>query len=159
MIRAYSDADFETVYQVINDSSQAYKGIIPDDRWNEPYMTKEELRSEIKDGIQFYCYVDKNEIIGVMGIQNKDDVNLIRHAYIKTTGRRKGIGGQLLEYLQKMSSIPLLIGTWADASWAIHFYEKHGFYIVPQEKKDKLLRKYWNITERQVETSVVLAQF
>lgn len=157
MIRNYTDTDFEIVYKIINDSSQAYKGIIPTDRWHEPYMTKEELRSEINDGIKFYCYLDNDEIIGVMGIQNKEEVDLIRHAYIKTSGRRKGIGGQLLDYLQNMSSLPLLIGTWADASWAIHFYEKHGFHVVSKKEKERLLRKYWNIPERQVETSVVLA--
>lgn len=159
MIRGYKDNDFETVYQIINDSSQAYKGIIPADRWHEPYMSREELRDEINDGIHFYCYEnEQGEIVGVMGIQSKGTVDLIRHAYVKTSGRRQGVGGLLLDYLLKQSSLPILIGTWADATWAIHFYEKNGFHVVSREEKERLLRIYWNIPERQVETSVVLAQ-
>lgn len=156
MIRKYKDSDFDMVYAVINDSAHAYKGVIPADRWNEPYMTKEELQSEIDNDIQFYCYLDNKDIIGVMGIQNRGDVDLIRHAYVKTAGRRHGIGTQLLEYLENKSSHTILIGTWADASWAIHFYQKHHYQQVSPQEKNILLQKYWNIPLRQVETSVVL---
>ena len=120
-------------------------------------MTKEELKRQIDDGIQFWSYVEDGEIIGVMGIQHKDDVTLFRHAYVRTKDRNKGIGGKLLGHLYSISSTPVLIGTWADAEWAIAFYQKHGFRLLPRDQADILLRKYWTISTRQTETSVVLA--
>jgi N-acetylglutamate synthase-like GNAT family acetyltransferase len=157
MIEQYSPADFQTVYEIINDASSAYKGIIPADRWNEPYMPEEELREQLEDGIEFWCYKQNNEIVGVMGIQEKSDVTLIRHAYVRTARRGLGIGGKLLAHLTTLTSKPVLIGTWADADWAISFYQKHGFSLVETELKNKLLHTYWSVPERQVETSVVLA--
>lgn len=157
MIRKVSDKDFENVFNIINDAAIAYKGIIPPDRWHEPYMTKEELKAQIDDGVRFSCYIDNNEIIGVMGIQDKTEVTLIRHAYVKTKQRKKGIGSLLLKELIKGSKKPVLIGTWKAAHWAISFYEKHGFSLVDEEEKNSLLKKYWTIPDRQVETSVVLA--
>jgi len=157
MIREGTDEDFEEIFNIINDAAVAYKGVIPPDRWHEPYMTKAELQGQLADGVRFFCYVDKNQVIGVMGIQDKEDVELIRHAYVRTTERKKGIGGKLLEHLRKMSAAPILIGTWADAKWAIEFYQKHGFRLVLEEEKNNLLRKYWTIPVRQIETSVVLA--
>ncbi|MBA2495223.1 MAG: GNAT family N-acetyltransferase [Acidobacteria bacterium] len=156
MIRKGTDEDFEEIFTIISDGAIAYKGIIPRDRWHEPYMTKAELKAQIEDGVRFSCYVDKNQIVGVMGIQDKTDVDLIRHAYVRTKQRKKGIGTLLLQELIKDSKKPILIGTWKAAYWAISFYEKHGFYLVDEEEKNHLLKKYWTIPDRQVETSVVL---
>ena len=157
MIRRCDDNDFEMIYEIINDAAQAYKGIIPTDLWKEPYMSKDELRHEIGEGVSFWGYQEAGEIVGVMGIQPIQDVTLIRHAYVRTAERNRGIGSKLLSYLLKQATQPILIGTWADAVWAIRFYEKHGFRLVTKEEKERLLRKYWSILERQIETSVVLA--
>jgi N-acetylglutamate synthase-like GNAT family acetyltransferase len=157
MIRNATEKDFDAIYTVINDAAVAYKGIIPADRWHEPYMPKEELKTQIEDGVRFSCYLEENKIMGVMGIQDKEDVYLIRHAYVLTNQRSKGIGTLLLQELIQGSEKPILIGTWKAAEWAIRFYEKHGFSLVSEEEKNMLLRKYWNIPSRQVETSVVLA--
>lgn len=156
MIRKGTDEDFEEIFTIINDAAIAYKGVIPPDQWHEPYMTKEELKAQIADGVRFSCYVDNNEIIGVMGIQDKADVELIRHAYIRTKQRNKGVGTLLLRELIRDSTKPILIGTWKAADWAIRFYEKNGFRLVEEEEKDRLLKQYWAIPARQVETSVVL---
>jgi N-acetylglutamate synthase-like GNAT family acetyltransferase len=156
MIRKGTDEDFEEIFTTINDAAIAYKGVIPPDRWHEPYMTQEELQAQIQDGVGFSCYVDNNEIIGVMGIQDKTDVALIRHAYVRTKQRKKGIGTLLLRELIRDATKPIMIGTWKAADWAIRFYEKHGFRLVEEEEKNRLLKKYWAIPDRQVETSVVL---
>ena len=157
MIRKANDADFDAICEIINDASSAYRGIIPADRWHEPYMPEEELRAQIDDGVNFWCYEEDGRVIGVMGIQDRGEVDLIRHAYVRTSLRKKGIGGMLLEHLCAGTSKPILIGTWADASWAVSFYEKHGFRKVSSEEKNVLLRRYWNVPERQIETSMVLA--
>lgn len=157
MIAKCIEEDFDNIYEIINDGASAYKGVIPADRWHEPYMTAEQLQKQIEEGVQFWGYKEGGEIFGVMGIQFKGDVTLIRHAYVRTSQRNKGIGGKLLHHLVQMSCVPILIGTWADAGWAISFYEKHGFSVVPVEEKNRLLLKYWSIPARQVETSVVLA--
>ncbi|MEM8605017.1 MAG: GNAT family N-acetyltransferase [Cyanobacteria bacterium P01_H01_bin.121] len=156
MIRDYIDTDFEAVFNVINDAAIAYKGVIPADRWHEPYMTKAELREQIEAGVRFSCYVNHAEVIGVMGIQDKSEVALIRHAYVRTTQRNQGIGTLLLRELIQGSTKPILIGTWQAATWAIRFYEKQGFSRVDEAEKNRLLQQYWLIPERQVETSVVL---
>ena len=157
MIRLCEPKDFNDIYTIINDAASAYRGIIPADRWHEPYMPEEELKKQIEAGVEFWCYVDGNEILGVMGIQYKGEVTLIRHAYVRTTSRNKGIGGKLLQHLSTMTKTPILIGTWADAKWAIEFYIKHGFRLLNKEEKNRLLKKYWSIPPRQIETSVVLA--
>jgi N-acetylglutamate synthase-like GNAT family acetyltransferase len=149
--------DFNEIYAIINDAANAYKGIIPEDSWHEPYMSKEELQKQIDDGVQFWKYTEDDHIMGVMGIQLKGDVTLVRHAYVRTINRNKGIGSKLLLHLHKISATPVLIGTWADAKWAIEFYRKHGFRLLSTPEKDKLLRKYWTIPDRQAATSVVLA--
>ena len=149
--------DFEEILHIINDAASAYKDVIPEDRWHEPYMSEKELQSQIDDGVQFWCYRENNNIIGVMGIQDKSDVTLIRHAYVRTIARNKGIGGKLLNHLSELTTKPILIGTWADATWAINFYKKRGFNLVSHSDRARLLRKYWNIPPRQIETSVVLA--
>jgi N-acetylglutamate synthase-like GNAT family acetyltransferase len=120
-------------------------------------MPEAEFRREIEDGVRFWGYVDAGELVGVMGIQHVGDVSLIRHAYVRTAKRQKGIGGILLGALRVQTALPLLMGTWAAADWAVRFYEKHGFRMVPPGEKDSLLKKYWKISDRQVETSVVLA--
>jgi len=150
-------SDFEVIHEIINDGASAYKGIIPGDRWHEPYMSKEELQAQLEDGVQFWGYLEKEALVAVMGIQDKADVTLIRHAYVRTAARNKGIGGKLLQHLSALTAKPILIGTWADASWAISFYIKHGFRQVSFNEKEQLLRKYWNIPIRQIDTSVVLA--
>jgi len=142
---------------IINDAAQAYRGVIPADRWTEPYMSREYLQHEIDVGVAFWGYEESGELIGVMGIQDVQDVTLIRHAYVRTARRGKGIGGTLLSELKQMTRRPTLVGTWKAAVWAVRFYEKHGFRLVTEQQKELLLRKYWKIPERQVETSVVLA--
>jgi N-acetylglutamate synthase-like GNAT family acetyltransferase len=157
VIRKCVAGDFEAIWSIINDAAQAYKGVIPQDRWQEPYMTPEELREETETGITFWGYEEGGELVGVMGIQPVQDVTLIRHAYVRPNVQNKGIGGKLLAALRQQTTGPLLVGTWADAVWAIRFYEKHGFQLVSTEEKERLLRNYWSIPERQIETSVVLA--
>lgn len=157
MIRSLLPSDFDAILKVMNDAAQAYKGVIPDDRWKEPYMSAEELRKEIEAGVRFIGWVEGGYLLGVAGIQALEDTTLIRHAYVLTKCQRKGIGTRLLEYLTDLAETPeVLVGTWADATWAIRFYEKHGFKLVSSREKDRLLRTYWNIPERQIETSVVL---
>ncbi len=157
MIRRCDERDFEAIWTIINDGAQAYRGIIPADRWTEPYMSCEKLRHEIDDGVVFWGFEEAATLVGVMGIQPVQDVTLIRHAYVRTSSQKLGVGGLLLSHLLGMTSSPVLIGTWADAVWAIRFYERHGFQIVSPQEKDRLLKKYWTIPERQIETSVVLA--
>ena len=157
MIRSLLPSDFDAILKVVNDAAQAYKGVIPDDRWEEPYMSAEELREEIKAGIRFLGWVEDGHLLGVMGIQSVKDITLIRHAYVLTKCQGRGIGTGLLEHLESLAQTPeILVGTWADATWAIQFYEKHGFTLASSEEKDRFLRTYWNIPERQIETSVVL---
>jgi GNAT superfamily N-acetyltransferase len=157
MIRRCNNRDFELIWTIINDGAQAYKGIIPADRWTEPYMSREKLRREIDDGVVFWGYQESETLAGAMGIQDVQDVTLIRHAYVRTGNQKQGVGGRLLSHLRELTGGPVLIGTWADAAWAIRFYEKHGFRLVSPPEKDRLLKKYWIIPERQIETSVVLA--
>jgi GNAT superfamily N-acetyltransferase len=158
MIRLCTSSDFEQMFAIINDAAQAYKGIIPADRWHDPYMPRVYLQNEINAGIVFWGYEDKGQLIGVMGIQDVRDVTLIRHAYVRTTERNRGIGGKLISHLiTAQISRPCLVGTWAAAAWAIRFYEKYGFKMVSRDEKERLLRTYWSIPERQVDTSVVLA--
>jgi GNAT superfamily N-acetyltransferase len=157
MIRPALTADFDEIFAVINDAAIAYKGVIPADCWHEPYMSKEELQAQIDEGVRFFCYLENDEIVGVMGIQDKTEVELIRHAYVRTNQRNKGIGSLLLRDLLQKTAKPVLIGTWKTASWAIRFYEKHGFRLVAEAENNRLLRKYWAISDRQIETSVVLA--
>ena len=157
MIRRCDDRDFELIWAIINDGAQAYKGIIPVDRWTEPYMSREKLQEEIDDGVVFWGYEESGTLAGVMGIQQVQDVTLIRHAYVRSGSQKRGIGAHLLSHLRAMANEPVLIGTWADAAWAIRFYERHGFQVVGSEEKNRLLKKYWSIPERQIETSVVLA--
>jgi GNAT superfamily N-acetyltransferase len=156
MIRQCSPNDFEAIYTVINDAAEAYKGVIPEDRWNTPYMPRDELQHEIDEGVLFWGYEDGGELVGVMGIQDVKDVTLIRHSYVRTARQSEGIGGRLLSELREKTDRPVLIGTWADAAWAIRFYERHGFRLVSSEEKDRLLKTYWSIPQRQIETSVVL---
>ena len=157
MIRNATESDYSAILEVINDAAMAYKGIIPADRWHEPYMTRAELEAQIEEGVQFLCSLEDGKLVGVMGIQDREEVNLIRHAYVSTQLRGKGIGTQLLRELINSSQKPILIGTWKAASWAIRFYEKHGFSMVSEGDKNVLLKKFWSIPDRQVETSVVLA--
>ena len=157
MNRRCEDHDFDLIWTIINDGAQAYKGIIPADRWTEPYMSREKLQHEIADGIVFWGYEEGGTLAGVMGIQDVQDVTLIRHAYVRSSSQKRGIGARLLGHLRTLTSRPVLIGTWADAAWAIHFYERYGFQVVGREEKNRLLMKYWTIPERQIETSIVLA--
>ncbi len=157
MIRRCTDSDFETIFLIINDAAQAYKGVIPEDRWHDPYMSRDHLKHELDAGVTFWGYERNRNLVGVMGVQEVQDVTLIRHAYVRTSVRNQGIGGRLLAHLKSIINQPSLVGTWAAATWAVRFYEKNGFRLVTQVEKEQLLRKYWSIPERQVETSVVLA--
>jgi GNAT superfamily N-acetyltransferase len=158
MIRKCEPGDFEDIFQIINDGASAYKGVIPADRWHEPYMSESDLAQQISEGVEFWGFTvsPDHQLAGVMGIQDRGDVTLIRHAYVRSTSRNKGIGSRLLQHLTSITTKPVLIGTWADATWAIDFYVKHGFRVTSHAQKERLLRKYWNIPLRQIETSVVL---
>jgi N-acetylglutamate synthase-like GNAT family acetyltransferase len=158
MIRQCKDAELKDICTIINTAALAYKGVIPDDCWKEPYMPEEELRNEIARGVDFWGYEEAGEIYGVMGIQPVKEVTLFRHAYIRPERQRNGIGSLLLRVLKERAAGTVLIGTWAAAKWAFRFYEKHGFVMVTQAEKDRLLRKYWNIPKRQIDNSVVLAE-
>ncbi len=157
MIRACEEGDFQALLALINAAAEAYRGIIPPDRWKEPYMPAEELVDEIASGVQFQGFEEAGAIKGVMGVQEVKDVTLIRHAYVDPSAQRRGIGAALLANCRELAKRPLLIGTWAAADWAIRFYEKHGFQKTNTADKDRLLSVYWTIPERQIETSVVLA--
>jgi N-acetylglutamate synthase-like GNAT family acetyltransferase len=158
MIRQCLNADFKTLHSIINEAAEAYRGIIPDDRLKDPYMSSKELLREIDEGVVFWGYEEDGALVGVMGVQDVQDVTLIRHSYVRTAWRNSGIGGRLLSELRIKATRPILIGTWKDATWAVGFYEKHGFKVVEKDEKDRLLKKYWSIPERQVETSVVLKE-
>jgi GNAT superfamily N-acetyltransferase len=157
MIHRLLPFDFDDILTVVNDAAQVYKGIIPADRWKEPYMPAEELRKEIADGVKFYGLKEGDVLLGVMGIQRAGDVTLIRHAYVLRSHQRKRIGKKLINHLRGLAKTStVLVGTWEAAWWAVKFYEKNGFTLVTKEEKNRLLRKYWQIPERQVKTSVVL---
>jgi N-acetylglutamate synthase-like GNAT family acetyltransferase len=157
MIRQCNKSDFDTILEIINDAARAYKGIIPEDRWHEPYMSREELAREIEDGVVFRGIEQEGRILGVMGIQDRGEVTLIRHSYVRPEAQKSGAGTKLLRQLEALTQKPVLIGTWAAATWAVSFYRKNGYRLVTEEEKNRLLAKYWRIPERQVETSVVLA--
>ena len=158
MIRRCDDEHaFELIWDIINDGARAYKGIIPESCWTEPYMSRTELRQEIEAGVVFWGFEENGTLAGVMGIQQVQDVTLIRHAYVRTSSQKRGIGAHLLSHLREFAKRPVLIGTWADAVWAIRFYEKHGFRMVGAREKDQLVKQYWTVPERQIEMSVVLA--
>jgi GNAT superfamily N-acetyltransferase len=157
MIRACNTQDFDSILAIINDGASAYKGVIPVDQWTEPYMSQQHLHHEMNNGVVFWGHEESGELTGVMGIQDVQEVTLIRHAYVRPSSQGRGIGAQLLSHLRRLAKTPLLIGTWVDAIWAIRFYEKHGFQLVNASEKDRLLKRYWTIPERQAEASVVLA--
>ncbi len=156
-IRRCDEADFDAIWDIVNAAADAYKGIIPADRWHEPYMPREDLAGEIAAGVVFWGAEEDGALEGIMGIQDVKDVTLIRHAYVRPERQSAGIGGRLLAHLRELTDRPILIGTWAAADWAVGFYEKHGFRRVTPAEKDRLLRTYWTIPDRQIETSVVLA--
>ena len=157
LIRQGVEADVAAIAAVINEAAQAYRGVIPGDRWHEPYMPTDELEKEISDGVVFWVAEQEGRLSGVMGIQDKGDVALVRHAYVAPTIQRSGVGTRLLRHVQGLTDKPILIGTWAAAWWAIEFYRRNGFTVVPNRDKDRLLQTYWSIPARQIETSVVLA--
>lgn len=156
MIRPCTLSDVPEIFAIVNDAARAYQGVIPADRWHEPYMPLEELKDEIAAGVRFWGYEEDQQLIGIMGMQPVRDVTLIRHAYVTTAMRHRGVGGQLLTHLLKRIDGKILVGTWQAADWAVQFYEKHGFRRVSDEEKNRLLGTYWQIPERQIETSVVL---
>jgi GNAT superfamily N-acetyltransferase len=156
-IRRCRDDERDAILTIVNAAAEAYRGVIPADRWHEPYMPADELDAEITAGVVFWGYEDGGELIGVMGIQPVADVDLIRHAYVQPAAQGRGIGGALLEHLMSAATRRVLVGTWAAAEWAIGFYRRHGFVHVGPEEKTRLLQTYWTIPERQIETSVVLS--
>ena len=158
MARLCTNADFNSLLTIINDAAQAYRGIIPADRWREPYMSAQELATEIQEGVIFWGLEQAGELVGVMGIQDKSEVTLIRHAYVLSSAQGSGVGSRLLTHLETLTNKPILIGTWASADWAIRFYQKHGYTLTSEAEKDRLLKTYWSIPARQIETSVVLAK-
>ena len=160
MISEYIKSDIFKILHVINDASLKYKGVIPDNCWQEPYMSEQELIDEFNNQVRMFGYNHNNKLTGVIGIQKAKDVILIRHAYTLTSYQGKGTGSALLEYLlKKNQNSRLLVGTWRRATWAIKFYEKFGFILHAKEQSTLLLRKYWKITSKQIENSVVLERF
>jgi GNAT superfamily N-acetyltransferase len=157
MIRSCRDADFDAILEIINDAASAYRDVIPAEQWHEPYMSAAELHGEIIARVRFWGYEQAGRLIGVMGIQDVDDVTLIRHAYVRTDHRNHGIGARLLAHLRAATVRPMLIGTWADAGWAIRFYERRGFQVVSDAERDRLLQRYWTVPPGQIDASVVLA--
>jgi len=157
MIRQCIKHEFEQIYTIINDGALAYKGVIPKDCWTEPYMSRDKLQQEMDAGVVFWGSEDNGKLCGVMGLQSVRDVTLVRHAYVLTANQRRGIGASLLTRLRELTKLPMLIGTWANASWAIKFYEKNGFELVGPALKNRLLQQYWTVSQRQAEVSVVLA--
>jgi N-acetylglutamate synthase-like GNAT family acetyltransferase len=157
LIRKSREAEGAAMLAIVNDAAHAYRGVIPVDRWHEPYMSADELTREIAEGVVFWVAEQEGRLVGVMGIQDKGDVALVRHAYVSPTTQRAGVGTRLLRHVEGLVDKPILIGTWAAASWAIEFYRRNGFTVVPGGHKDRLLRTYWSIPPRQIETSVVLA--
>ena len=156
-IRRCRDNERDAILAIVNAAAEAYRGVIPADRWHEPYMPADELDGEIAAGVAFWGYEENGVLVGVMGIQPVRDVDLIRHAYVLPGSQRRGVGGALLGHLRGLSARRMLIGTWAAADWAIRFYQRHGFALVSPAPKAALLNTYWTIPERQIETSVVLA--
>jgi GNAT superfamily N-acetyltransferase len=156
-IRPCRDDERGEIAAIVNSAAEAYRSVIPADRWHDPYMPSDELDGEIEAGVVFWGYEDDGALLGIMGIQPVRDVDLIRHAYVAPGRQRHGVGSALLEHLVRSTSRRILVGTWAAADWAIAFYRRHGFELVPAERKAELLRTYWTIPERQIETSVVLA--
>jgi N-acetylglutamate synthase-like GNAT family acetyltransferase len=156
LIRQSAAADFMPMLAIVNDAAHAYQGVIPVDRWHDPYMPADELAKEIAEGVVFWVAEQQGRLSGVMGIQDKGDVALVRHAYVAPTTQRSGVGTRLLRHVEGLTDKPILIGTWAAASWAIEFYRRNGFTVVSSSEKERLLRTYWSIPARQVETSVVL---
>jgi GNAT superfamily N-acetyltransferase len=156
VIRVLGRDSFSGILEIVNDAATAYRGVIPADRWHEPYMPDEALRAEMDAGVVFWGFEEEGRLLGVMGLQYVQDVALIRHAYTRSAVRGRGIGGALLEHLKREAKAPLLVGTWKAATWAVRFYEKRGFILTSDTEKRRLLGRYWNIPERQVEESVVL---
>ncbi|MFO1349283.1 MAG: GNAT family N-acetyltransferase [Gammaproteobacteria bacterium] len=157
MIRLCAPGDFAAILAIVNDAAEAYRGVIPADCWHDPYMDAAQLAGELNSGVAFWAWVEGGELLGVMGLQDVRDAALIRHAYVRTARRGGGIGGRLLAHLKKQTALPTLVGTWAAAEWAIQFYEKHDYRLVTPGEKERLLRQYWSISDRQIDTSVVLA--
>jgi GNAT superfamily N-acetyltransferase len=157
MIRLCGDDERAAILAIVNAAAEAYRGVIPPDRWHEPYMDADELDTEIAAGVEFWGYESDGALIGAMGIQPVRDVDLIRHAYVLPASQGRGVGGALIRHLRARATRPLLVGTWAAAEWAIRFYERHGFELVTPDEKTRLLKAYWSIPDRQIDTSVVLA--
>jgi GNAT superfamily N-acetyltransferase len=156
MIRRCGESDVAQIESIINEAAQAYRGVIPADRWHEPYMPRDALEKEISAGVEFWGWEDSSGLLGVMGIQQVKDATLIRHAYVRADQQRRGIGSDLMNALIPRAKGRLLVGTWAAASWAIRFYQRHRFRLVSPQEKDLLLDTYWSIPARQRDTSVVL---
>jgi GNAT superfamily N-acetyltransferase len=157
IVRPCRAVERPVICEIINAAAEAYRGAIPADRWHDPYMSAQELDSEISMGVAFWAYERDGVVVGVMGIQPVRDVDLIRHAYVRPGSQRHGVGSALITHIRTLSSRRMLVGTWAAASWAVRFYQRHGFALVSPDQKAALLKSYWTIPERQVETSVVLA--
>lgn len=150
--------DFEQILQIINRAAQAYRGVIPDDCFHDPYMPATVLSREIKDGVNFWSAREPSDILGVMGIQDVENVTLIRHAYVRPSAQRRHVGSSLLRFLLARTDRPILVGTWKAAHWAVAFYQAHGFELIPFNQIEPLLKRYWTVPDNQIENSIVLAK-
>ena len=157
VIRLCTESDFDSIYETINDGAEAYRGVIPSEIWKEPFVSRDYLAAEIQNGVQFYAFEDHGQLLGVMGVQHFDDVVLIRHSYVRTKHQRKGIGAGLVKHHLTHSQKPVLVGCLKAMTWAISFYEQHGFSLVSEDLRDILRAKYWTLSSTHVKHSVVLA--
>lgn len=158
MIRPCRPEEFPAMLAIINEAAYVYKGVVPDDCWHEPYMPGKELKQEISDKIEFWGLERQGKLLGIMGIQDKGEVTLIRHAYVRPENQQAGVGTMLLNHLEQLTEKPILIGTWAAATWAVQFYEKNGYIKMSKKETKQLLKTFWSIPDRQVAASVVLAR-
>jgi GNAT superfamily N-acetyltransferase len=157
-IQMCSTSEHHAIGLAINDASKAYHGVIPADCWKSPYMSEAELEAEIADGVLFWGLSVRSVLVGVMGLQHRDGVDLIRHSYVRRSWQGKGIGCALLAEVERHSKTQILVGTWAQATWAIGFYQANGYRLLDNSNKRVLLEQYWQIPARQARASVVLTK-
>jgi GNAT superfamily N-acetyltransferase len=145
--------DRDEVLAVINAAAERYRGVIPAESDTDPYMSAAELESALA-AMQFYGAV-RDRLVGVIGTQERADVSLVRHLYVRPPAQGEGIGTALLERaLERADAETVLVGTWKAAEWAVEFYRANGFELLGTDRD--LLATYWDVPEHQRDHSVVL---